>query len=445
MVTPRRRGGAVIVLSLVLAAAACDRHDPAAPPTADERLRLLLAAAGVTPLTQMRPAPEPLLRLGQALFFDKILSGNRDIGCSTCHNPAYHTSDLLTLSIGTGGHLPGGSRQLGTGVFTTRHATDLFNRGQPGWRALMWDGRVAEGPGGLVTPLGATLPTGLSGPLAAQSLLPLLARMEMRGHGTDELAAIPDTEPERIFEAVTVRLRVIPGYDSLFRVAFPAVPPESISIVHAANAIAEFIAQRWRADDSPFDRYVAGDDLALTDAERRGAQLFFGRALCAACHRGPLLTDQEFHNTGIPVLGPGLPGGGLDIGRAAVTGLPEDRYRFRTPPLRNASLTSPYMHNGSLRTFEDVIRHYRSATASLSAFDTTAVDPRLRSTLDLSPTRMADILATLDPLLLGGLPLSERDVADLAAFLRSLTDPASGVLLGDIPASVPSGLSVFDW
>jgi cytochrome c peroxidase len=266
----------------------------------------------------------------------------------------------------------------------------------------------------------------------------------MRGQGTDDLAAIPDEEPGRVFEAIITRLRAIPGYDTLFAAAFPAVPPESLSIAHVADAIAAFIAERWRAEDSPFDRYLAGDDEALSDAERRGAALFFGRARCSACHRGPLLTDQEFHNTGVPVLGPGLVAGGVDAGRAAVTGLAEDRYRFRTPPLRNASLTSPYMHNGTFRSFEDVIRHYRGAAESLRAFDTAAVDPRLRATLDVSPARVADILATLDPVLQAGVPIAERDVADLAAFLRALTDPASGVLLGDIPSSVPSGLSIFD-
>lgn len=440
----RRPGGGQIVLALALAVSACARPDPAAPPSADEGLRLLLANANVTPLEPIPPAPEVLVRLGQALFFDKILSGNRDIGCSTCHNPVYHTSDLLMLSIGTGGHRPGGSRQLGTGAFTTRHATDLFNRGQPGWRVLMSDGRVAMGPGGLETPLESALPAGLSGPLAAQALLPLLARVEMRGLGMDELAALPDSEPDLVFAAIVARLRAIPGYDTLFGAAFPAVPPESISIVHVANAIATFIGDRWGAAYSPFDRYLAGDSLALTDAERRGAELFFGRARCAACHRGPLLTDQEFHNTGVPVLGPGLPGGGPDVGRAVVTGRMEDRYLFRTPPLRNASLTSPYLHNGSLRSLEDVIRHYRNAAESLRNFDTVTVDPRLRPTLDLTSARISDILLTLDPVLATGLRLSDSDVTDLAAFLRALTDPASGILLGDVPPSVPSGLSVLD-
>ena len=127
-----------------------------------------------------------------------------------------------------------------------------------------------------------------------------------------------------------------------------------------------------------------------------------------------------------------------------VTGRTEDRYLFRTPPLRNASLTSPYLHNGSLRSLEDVIRHYRNAAESLRNFDTVTVDPRLRPTLDLTSARISDILATLDPVLATGLRLSDSDVTDLAAFLRALTDPASGILLGDVPPSVPSGLSVLD-
>jgi cytochrome c peroxidase len=308
----------------------------------------------------------------------------------------------------------------------------------------MWDGRVALQSGQLETPLGSALPAGLTGPLAAQVLLPVTARIEMRGQGADELAAIPDSLPGEVFTAVMARLRAIPGYDTLFTAAFPGTPVESLTIADAANAIAAFVGDRWRADDSPFDRYLRGDTLALDDRQLGGATLFFGRARCGACHRGPLLTDQEFHNTGVPALGPGLLNGGPDIGRAGVTLAPTDQYRFRTPPLRNVALTAPYMHNGSFQTLEGVVRHYRNVQGSLLSFDPETVDSRLRSTLDLSPERVHQILTTVDPRLLAGIPLSDRDVSDLVAFLEALTDPASAVLLGDVPATVPSGLSVFD-
>jgi cytochrome c peroxidase len=308
----------------------------------------------------------------------------------------------------------------------------------------MWDGRVALTTGGLETPLGAALPRGLSGPLAAQSLLPILARVEMRGHGSDELAAIPDSESGRVYDAVVSRLRAIPLYDTLFAAAYPGLVPESLTIAHVANAIAAFITARWSTGGTPFDEYLAGDSLALDASAHRGAELFFGHARCGECHRGPLLTDQQFHNTGVPALGPGLLSGGPDVGRAGVSGQPSDRYLFRTPPLRNATITAPYMHNGSFGTLDAVVAHYRSPRESLAHFDTTLVDPRLRHSVDLSPTRVQEILSTLDPRLQQGIALSDQDLADLVAFLRTLTDPASGVLLRDVPASVPSGLPVFD-
>ncbi len=348
------------------------------------------------------------------------------------------------LAIGTGGHRPGGGRQLGTGSFTVRHTTDLFGVGQPGWRTLMWDGRIERSGAGFATPLGSALPEGLSGVLAAQALLPLTTRIEMRGQGTDDLGSLPDDAPGLVLAAILARLRAIPGYDTLFAAAYPTVPRDSITMAHVANAIAAFIADRWSATDTPFDSYLRGDTTALTENALNGAMLFFGSAGCAACHRGALLTDQLFHNTGVPVLGPGLAPGQPDIGRAAVTHDPTDQFGFRTPSLRNVFLTAPYMHNGSFPTLESVVRHYRDARQSLRSFDGIGLDPRLAPTLDLRPATIDAVLATLDVRLNHGPSLSERDVADLVAFLKSLTDPASGILLDDVPASVPSGLPVFD-
>lgn len=437
--------GRAAPITLVLLMAACASADPGQPDTRDVVLRRAIAEAGVTPLAPVARASDALDRLGQALFFDKILSGNRDIGCSTCHNPAYHTSDQLTLSIGTGGQLPGGSRQLGTGRFTARNALDLFDRGQPSWRSLTWDGRIEVRPSGLVTPLGASLPAGVTTPLAAQALLPLAARIEMRGTGSDELATLPDTAVTAIYAGIVARLQAIPGYDTLFAAAYPGLPAESMAIAHVVNALAAFISDRWGTGGTPFDRYLRGDSLALGEAERRGAELFFGRARCAQCHDGPLLTDQQFHNTGVPVLGPGLLTGGPDIGRGAISGNPSEDFFFRTPPLRNAALTPPFMHNGSFATLEDVVRHYRNVAQSLATFDPATVDPRLRPTLDLSPATVQRIQATLDPRLTAGITLSDQDVSDLVAFLNALIDPASTVLLNDIPGSVPSGLDVHDF
>lgn len=443
-----------LTLGLVAAALAvggCSEGTPAAPEPEEAGLRAAIGAAGVTPLTPLPPGDPARIALGRALFFDKELSGNRNIGCSTCHNPAYHTSDQLMLSIGTGGTRPGGGRQLGSGAFTSRNATEMFNRGRPEWRVLLADGSVSGGGGTITTPFGARAPADLDGLLAGQALLPLVARGEMRGHAGDldalgkpnELALLPDSEPGQVWSAIVTRLRGIPGYDSLFAAAYPNVPAESLGIVHAVNAIAVFIRTTWSSADSPFDRYLAGDSSALSDSAWRGAALFFGRARCAECHRGPLLSDQDFHNTGVPPIGPGI-GGGADIGRGGVTGFPEDRFRFRTPALRNVSLTAPYMHNGAFHSFEAIIRHYRDAAGGLRNFDPLTVDARLRQTLRLDPVTVAEVLRTLDPRLQQGIPLSDQEMADLVAFLFALTDHSAVNLLGDVPKSVPSGLPVLD-
>jgi cytochrome c peroxidase len=298
--------------------------------------------------------------------------------------------------------------------------------------------------GVLQTPAGQELPPGLSGALAAQTLFPMAARVEMRGEvGANELAALPDNDLSGIWRGIVTRLRAIAGYDTLIAAAYPGVPLDSIGIVQVANAIAAFETSEWVATESPYDRYLRGDTTALSPEAVRGAILFFGKARCSSCHRGELLTDQLPHNIGIPPLGPGL-GGHADLGRAEVTGQAADRYAFRTPSLRNITLTSPYMHNGVYRTLEQVIQHYEQADSAASRVDPALIDPRLRGSLDQSPATLADLRSTLDSVVRRPFKLSDDDVADLVAFLFALTDPASNILTRDMPTSVPSGLPVFD-
>jgi cytochrome c peroxidase len=297
------------------------------------------------------------------------------------------------------------------------------------------------------------LPEGLNSLLAAQALFPMLGRAEMRGHAGDrdpfgalnELAVLPDSATTEVWDAIVARLRAIPAYDSLFRGAFATGAGDTITITHAAEAIAAFIGERWSTGgETPLDRFLQGDDSALSAPARRGAALFFGRARCAACHRGPLLSDQQFHNVGIPLLGPGTALGAPDRGRAAMTGVPADAFRFRTPPLRNVDLTAPYFHNGAYRNLGDAIRHYRDVSAALNAFRPELLDPRLQASLQLDPATLAAVRSTLDPLVRSPVRLSDMDVADLLSFMRALTSPRSAVLLQDIPRTVPSGLAVFD-
>jgi len=131
----------------------------------------------------------------------------------------------------------------------------------------------------------------------------------------------------------------------------------------------------WTTTDTAFDSFLRGRPMldavtAEPDPEALdGADLFFGDAGCADCHSGPLLSDMEFHNIGVPQIGPGKdPATGLDEGRFLVTGDRADRFAFRTPPLRNVDLTGPYMHDGAFATLEEVIRHHADPEASLRGF-----------------------------------------------------------------------------
>ncbi len=473
----------LIALAILVAAGLIWRGQAAARAvTLEAELQVVIAAQGLKPLPTPVSSDPALVALGQALFFDKELSGNRDTSCATCHHPRLATGDRLRLSIGTGGAGFGPERQLGENRdYVPRQASDLFNRGLPGWETMFWEGRV-EGDRvvGFNTPAGDYLPAGLDSVLAAQAMFPVTIRTEMRGgrytvagyaiqpgtvpdretayaggvptgwEDTDvfgqpnELASIPNDS--RYFPEIWVllmdRLLAIPGYQALFQRAYPDIPLPELGFQHAANALAAFETQAFSFTGSPWDRYLAGEVAALSNEAKQGALLFFGDAGCAACHSGPLFTDQAYHNIGAPQFGPGTDEfAPLDYGRYEVTGDPAGKFTFRTPPLHNVALTAPYLHNGAYDTLEAVIDQHQRPTDALQAFGGSSLPPELRDSLQDHPVTLADILATLSPELPQPI-LSRREISQLVAFLESLTDPAAAELDGLIPPSVPSGLPV---
>ncbi|NJN96935.1 MAG: hypothetical protein HC875_23975, partial [Anaerolineales bacterium] len=414
----------------------------------------VISEAEMPPLT-FAPQPNPhLVKLGQALFFDRILSGNRDIACSTCHLPGQNSSDGLALSIGTGatGGL-GPARELGSGrSFIPRNALDIFNRGTKEWHTLFWDSRVSGSPEtGFVTPARSALPPGLDSVLAVQAMFPVTSRDEMRGRQGDvsatgppnELAALGDQDFTGIWAVLLARLLAIPEYVALFQAAYPDTPLGEFGFQHAANAIAAFEQDAFTFTNSPWDQYLAGDPSTLSEPAQRGADLFFGQAGCARCHAGNLFTDQEHHNLGVPQLGPGKGAEApLDLGRARETKNPLDRFAFRTASLRNVTLTGPWMHNGAYTSLEDAVRHHLNPEQALRNYQANGLRPELKETVKIDDVTVTSLLMTLDPLLVSPPPLTDEDVADLLAFLAALTDPAAANL-GDLaPASVPSGLPV---
>ena len=430
--------------------------EPPVLPATDAQLRQLLTNWGVIPIGLM-PAQNPaLVDLGQALMFDKILSGNRDISCGTCHHPATHGTDGLSLAIGTGGSGLGPTRTLGPRrQFVPRNAPTMLNQGlRPFY--LFWDGRISgQGSGPFTSPPDVNLPPGLPNILAAQAMLPVLNRREMRGDSGDvdvfgnpnELAQFADSQYVQIWRAIMERLLAIPEYQAKFAAAFPGRLASFLRFQDAAAAIAAFLTQAFSRYETPFDRYLARDNAALTLEAKRGALLFFGRAQCASCHGGPLLGGQRFANTGVPQLGPGTGSAApLDLGRGGVIlrnqPLGAYRFAFRPPPLRNVELTAPYMHNGAYATLEAVVRHYNDVPLALRTYDVSQLDPALRVMYHGDEATIADVMSTLDFPFRSPLNLTEDEQGDLVAFLKSLTDPAARDLSSLVPASVPSGLPV---
>ncbi len=444
----------LLCAALLALGAACGEYgDPTQPPPPpiDQQLRQLMSNYGAVPIGPM-PAQDPaLVALGQSLFFDPVLSGNRDIACATCHHPLNYAADGLSLAIGTGGSGLGASRVLGAGrQFIPRRAPSLLNKGL-GLQYLFWDARLSRfGPQaspGLIP----VLPPDLTDILAKQAMLPVLNRGEMRGTDGDrdvlgdpnELAQIPDSQPSRVWGAIMLRLLAIPEYVARFNAAFPTTPNAQLGFQHAATAIAAFQKQAFTRTDSPFDRYLNRDDGALSPEQKQGALLFFGKARCSGCHSGAFLGGQSFANTGMPQLGPGTGSGApLDFGVGEAIGQTGYRFAFRVAPLRNVELTAPYMHSGAYATLEAVVRHYNDAPKALRNFDADQLAPALRGSVHLDDASTAAILGNLDFRLRTPLNLTEAEIGQLVAFLKALTDPAAADLRALIPARVPSGLPV---
>ncbi|HEY7611801.1 MAG TPA: cytochrome c peroxidase [Gemmatimonadales bacterium] len=406
-------------------------------------VRQLTAGRGITPLARPRPVRSALVRLGRALAFDKELSGNRDISCMTCHLPAHGTTDARSLSIGQGATGAGPTRVHPDGTFIPRNAPPLFNLAA--METLFWDGRVSRDAQGVFhTPAGAYLTPRMTatfefGATSALALFPVANRAEMRAGVGNELAAIPDDRPDLVWAALMQRLGRIREYRRLFQDAYPGERFENMTFAHASNAIAGFMVDKLSFTHSPWDRFLAGNDRALTTTQLRGAVNFMS-ARCSICHNGPALTDGLFHNVAVAQVGPGEgDGDGFDdFGRARETGNPAERYAFRTPPLRNVELTAPYGHDGAIVDLRDFIDHYSESDLKLRAFDVNQLEALLRPTM--RPT-VEQILATRDPLL-EGVVFPSGVVDEVTDFMRALTDPAARDLRRITPDRVPSGLPV---
>ncbi len=392
--------------------------------------------------------------IGHQLFYDPILSGNRNISCAHCHHPDFGTSDGLSLGIGEGGQGLGPARTPGTGAQKIRkriprNAPGLWNLGAREIHTLFHDGRLSRSDiygNGFNSPAQEWLPQGLNSLLAAQALFPLTAQFEMAGNvAENQVTGAVHDRIDKGWPILAKRVRTDPRYGPAMVGAFAGVgTTEDITIVEIANALAAFIATEWRSTDSPFDQYLAGDAGALSPVQKDGMKLFFGKGQCSSCHSGPLLSDQRFYALALPPFGPGrtrpFDPYARDVGRMGESDSLEDAYRFRTPMLRNVALTAPYGHNGAFPDLGSMIRHHLNPGQSLSDWR-----PEMAALPKVPWLEQADFLIRDDRFEMErqqsridiSLPaLSDAEVGSLVAFLHALTGTDS---VDRPPFGVPEG------
>ena len=412
-------------------------------------------------LSDFQQFDEKRAALGQLLYYDKLLSGNRNISCGTCHSHEHASADGLSLGIGEGGVGLGPDRAFSDRPLDApkkrvpRNANALFNLGHKDFRVLFHDGRLSIDNiygNGFNTPAEEWFPKGLTSIAAAQAMFPVTSETEMAGSAQEnDIAASRRERIDHTWPVIARRIWANGTYVEMFKESFGDVNQAGdITMVHIANAIGDFVISEFRSTDSAFDRYLAGDEHALNAAQITGMELFYGKADCSTCHSGPLLTDQKFYALALPPVGPGrtrafdpMP---RDVGRMGETDLLEDAYRFRTPSLRNVAKTGPYGHNGSYGSLEGIIRHHADPVASLENWDRGQLV--MPASERFAPTdfaiwensrEMARLKSRLD---IKPIALRDEEVASLVSFLDALTDSAS--IKGRLgkPDNVPSGLSI---
>lgn len=284
------------------------------------------------------PAPRTNEDLGRLLFEDRILSSDQSLSCASCHLPAFAFSDTSAVSLGVGGQ---------KGVRNTPGITNMSARS-----AFFWDGRA--------------------GTLEQQVLQPIENPVEMN---------LP-------LPIALERLRGSARYRGFFQAIYGR-QPDTLTL---ADALASFV-RTLETGNTPFDRWMQGNDTAMSASAVRGRQVFMVKGKCFDCHFSPDFTADEFRNIG---LYDGRQRS--DTGRFAHTKDSLDLGKFKVPGLRNVALTAPYMHDGSFRTLREVIDYYDQ------------------------PDHFAPHGLNRDVLLAKPLGMTEQEKTDLEAFLRALTD-----------------------
>ena len=425
----------------------------------DQLLRKVLTAYRVEPMTTRPLFMGPKEKLGQMLFFDPVMGGPNNTTCATCHVRSKGSVDGLPMAVGIGSSGVGEQRLQSSEAFVIpRNVLPFFNRGESDFTALFWDGRVQMGENGnFESPMGNKLPKGFENLLAVAASFPQVEPDEMLGRSVRrggenqatyhadlvDMTVDPDNFQERTLNVYSNLVKRLLGtsaastpmqseYRKLFQSAYPAT--SEFDITHIGNALAAYISLAFQLKPAAWDSYVRGEISALSQQQKKGAMIFFGKGRCAVCHTGEEFSDFKYHGLAVPQLDVGKHGGYLDYGRAKATGLAIDRFQFRTPPLRNVTRTGPWGHNGVFTSLEEVISHHFNPIPLMFA----AQKGRPREA-ELA----GRLLRYRSPILAEIYPMAPNDVGAVVAFLEALqSDP---ILSTDeaLPKSVPSGMNQF--
>jgi len=406
-----------------------------------------------------RSVDENEAKLGQLLFYDPILSGNKEVACATCHHPSLGTGDGLSLSLGDGGKGLGNKRIVDYENLpeqrVPRNAQPLFNLGAKQFKTLFHDGRVQvdlSRPSGLRTPLEEEMVEGFSSIISAQTMFPVLSADEMAGHYSEnEISEAVRrgtlTGEGGAWDLISKRVGSVPAYSDFFIDIYDHIKvAKDIKFTDISNAVAAFMEFEWRSDTSPFDDFLQGK-INLNTSQENGMELFYGKANCSSCHAGALFTDHQFHATGQPQVGPGkaarFQSHSRDLGRFRVTGNIKDKYAFRTPSLRNVELTGPWGHAGAYNELEAFLGAHIDPYLALSNYDKSNVTLTKYDTNDWKIMDDAsEVKAIADAISIKPVIISEGEVTDLLAFLGTLTDTKAQKGRLGIPETVPSGLKI---
>lgn len=431
-------------------------HDPL-----DQALQAKLGELGFTGRVEStleqrlgRHLDQRRANLGRLLWFDTIGGLNNDNTCGGCHSPTNAFGDTQSIAIGIDNNGIVGPHRLGPR--NQRRTPMAINTAF--FPNLMWNSRFAslssdpfDNSLGFVFPQpeGLTL-SYLPQLLDAQAFIPPTERVEVAGFSFpgDNFA---------IRAEVLNRLNGVDEYRKLFGEVFPEVKAGApIDFNMFGKAIAEFEFSLVFAN-APIDQYARGQKNALTDDQKRGALLFFGTAGCVECHQvsghsNEMFSDFSQHVIGVPQIAPAVgdpaagnvtfdgPGQNEDFGLEQITGNVNDRYKFRTSPLRNVALQPTFFHNGAFTRLEDAIRHHLDVPSSVSNYSPATAGVALDLRGPLGP--MAPVLEKLDPLVSTPIHLTDEEFRQLLDFVSNgLLDPRAKPdnLKKLVPKSVPSG------